>query len=112
MAMRRTRKAGIQSGQQSGVARDVKPIEIPFAEKLKQDKLFLISMIDDPVKAFRTYGFNGDDRMMAMLQGMAVNLQQRAVSVFREILRMEDARNGCNACNGCRACKACMTLGV
>ncbi len=89
----------------------IKPVEMSFAQKLKEDKVFLLHMIDDPVKAFRMYGINGDDRMMAMLQGMSANIRQRAVHVLGDIVKMADAKNACDACNACRACKACMTLG-
>ena len=78
----------------------IEPIEMSFSQKLREDKVFLIQMIDDPAKAFRLYGFNGDDRMMAMLQGMSTNLRKRSILVFSRILRkMSD--NACNACDPC-----------
>ncbi len=74
----------------------IKPFELSFAQKLKEDKVFLLQMIDDPVEAFRVYGINGDDRMMAMVQGMSANIRRRAVLVYDGISKVKD-----NACNGC-----------
>ncbi len=88
----------------------IKPIEVPFAQKLTDDKSFVLALIDDPVKAFRLYGYNGDDKMMSMLRGMSDNIHQRAIRVFGEILNLAGAGQACDACNGCRACKACMTF--
>lgn len=99
----RTRRSSI-----AGI--EFNPIKISFQDKTKNDKEFLISMIDDPVMTFRKYGYNGDDLMMATLQGMSEDIRQRAILVFGEILKYETARNGCNACNACRACKACTSI--
>lgn len=108
----KTRKTKARATKRAtSLTRDIKPVEVPFKDKLQGDRRFLISLIDDPVKTFREYGFNGDDKMMAMLQGMSSNLRQRAILVFTDILKMDNARNACDACNGCRACKACMTMG-
>ena len=81
----------------------IKPIEEDFGKKLEEDKVFLLSLIDDPVKTFRIYGFKGDERMVAMLKGMALNIRKRAILIFNEILGMVDAANACNACNACTA---------
>ena len=107
----KTTRAKARTTRAAATTLQIKPIQVPFKDKLKEDRRFLMSLIDDPVRAFREYGFNGDDKMMAMLQGMSANLRQRAVLVFADILKMENASNACDACNGCRACKACMTLG-
>lgn len=69
-------------------SRGIKPIVVTYKGKLKDDKRFLISMIDDPVRTFREYGFNGDDKMMAMLQGMAANLRNRAIANYSDIFKV------------------------
>jgi len=88
----------------------IKPVEVSFRSKLKDDKNFVLALIDDPVRAFRFYGYNGDEKMMSMLRGMSNNIHQRAIRVFAEILNLAEAGQACDACNGCRACKACMTF--
>lgn len=94
------------------ILKEVKPVEVSFKQKLKEDKVFLLALIDDPVKAFRAYGYNGDEKMMNMLQGMSNNVRQRAILVFNEILNIAEAGQACDACNGCRACKACTSMPV
>lgn len=91
------------------ILKGIKPIQESFTQKVKDDKVFLLALIDDPVKAFRIYGYNGDEKMMNMMQGMALNIRQRAVRVFAEVAGLAEAGQACDACNGCRACKACMT---
>lgn len=88
----------------------IEPVEVSFATKLKEDKNFVLALIDDPVKAFRTYGFNGDERMLSMLRAMSNNIHLRAIRVFNEILNLASIENGCRACDGCRACKACTSI--
>lgn len=92
------------------ILKDVKPAEVSYSEKIKEDSTFLLALIEDPVKAFRTYGYNGDDKMMSMLQGMSRNIRVRAIKVFSEITNIAEAGQACDACNGCRACKACLEL--
>lgn len=89
------------------ILKDVKPIEISYSEKLKEDPAFVLALIEDPVKAFRAYGYNGDEKMMSMMQGMSRNIRLRAVKVFTEVTGLAQAGQACDACNGCRACKAC-----
>ncbi len=96
----------------SEIMRGIEPVEISFEDKLRDDPAFLVEMIEDPVKAFRAYGYNGDEKMMAMLQGMARNLRRHAIRVFAEVSNLPQASQGCDACNGCRACKACIAIQV
>jgi len=96
--------------KESNLSKEIKPITVSFKNKVKEDKVFLLSLIDDPVKTFNTYGFNGDEKMMSMLEGMSNNLRQRAIQVYTEILGLAQAGQACDACNGCRACKACSSI--
>jgi hypothetical protein len=78
-----------------------------FAEKLGADKVFLLSMIDDPCKTFITYGFLADDRLMSMLQKIASDVRARAVAAFTALGVSTKISEGCNACKGCEACDKC-----
>lgn len=109
MASKRSRRKGTPRSI-SVAGETIRPVEHGFAEKLRQDRAFVLALIDDPVKAFKAYGYNGDDKMMSMLRGMSENLHLRAVKVFGEILNIRQAGQACDACNGCRACKACSSI--
>lgn len=78
-----------------------------FVKKLKEDKVFLLALIDDPVKAFRAYGFNGNDELMSMLNTSAANVRERAIAIFSELCPVDKMTNGCDGCRGCKACEMC-----
>jgi hypothetical protein len=81
-----------------------------YTEKVKDDQKFLLELIDDPVKTFRSYGFNGDDKMMVKMQSASKEIRIRAIKVFSEVIGLAAAGQACDACNGCRACKACSDI--
>jgi hypothetical protein len=88
--------------------KDIKPKAVTFKDKVKEDKSFLLALIDDPVKAFIAYGFHGDEKMLGMVNAMSANIRERAILMFSEVLKSEtgDGCDGCRSCFGCGSAEA------
>jgi hypothetical protein len=79
----------------------LKPRAHTFESRLKEDNKFLVSMIDDPLKTLKEYGFEADEKKVSMLNAASENIRQRAAKVFSEIGGMKAADQNCNACQSC-----------
>jgi hypothetical protein len=90
----------------------IKPVQITFADRLNEDKLFLVALIDDPFHALKVYGYNSDDKMLSMLNAIAVNVRTRARLAFIEISRAASDAKGCQVCDACNICKVCGSIGM
>ena len=71
---------------------------LSYYEKLREDKVFLLSLIDDPVKTFKAYGYDGDPILMGNMMRMAEDVRKRAIEIFKQAGLNAD--NACEACNG------------
>lgn len=90
----------------------IKPRKLSFEARVKEDRTFLLSVIEDPVSAFRVYGYVADEKLITMLNGISMNVLQRAALLYGEIGLLADATNGCRACKACQACEACASIGI
>jgi hypothetical protein len=69
--------------------------------KLAQDKTFMLTMLEDPVKACIVYGINIDEKAAEILSRVAADSLKRANEAFKEVIN--GLEKGCNACNNCCA---------
>lgn len=77
---------------------------LSYYEKVREDKVFLLSLIDDPVKTFKAYGYDGDPILMGNMMRMAEDVRKRAIEVFKQAGINGVATNDCDACRGCNNC--------
>jgi hypothetical protein len=83
--------------------KNIKPRKVTFKDKLNTDNVFLLSLIEDPVKAFITYGYHGDEKMLGMVNAVSANIRERAIAMFAEVVKI-DASDGCDGCRSCFGC--------
>jgi hypothetical protein len=88
--------------------KDIKPKQVTFKDKLKTDNAFLLSLIEDPVKAFIAYGYHGDEKMLGMVNAVSANIRERAIAMFAEVVKVEAGEG----CDGCRSCFGCGSGGI
>lgn len=69
------------------------------AERLvREDKTFLVSLIDNPVKTLAAYNIEvKDDEMLRVLDGIAADIRERAAALFIEGGLAETTQN-CQCC--------------
>jgi len=76
-------------------AKEIEPRQnMTFRDKLREDNVFLLALIDDPIKAFKEYELYGDDKVLSILDAMAANIRERAIRTFSETKerRSKDSR--------------------
>lgn len=71
--------------------------EFKFSGALEEDKVLLLSMIDDPVKTFRAYNMETDDKTLRVLDGIAADVRRRAIELFRQA-GVDEACQHCQCC--------------
>ncbi len=69
-----------------------------LGEKMRMDKVFLLSLIDDPLKTLIAYGIKCDDEALADINRIATDVRERAVEAFAQSKILDSC---CNACNNC-----------
>lgn len=79
----------------------LKPRQVSFELRLKEDNKFLVSLIEDPVKTLRAYGFESDEKKVNMLNAASRNVKERAILIFSEIGKMKNADQNCQCCQSC-----------
>ncbi len=72
-----------------------------FVKKTKTDKVFLLSMIDDPIKTLVAYNLKCKDDALERLNKVAENVRERAIGAFTEELATSGTNMPENACNNC-----------
>ena len=71
--------------------------EFKFSTVLEEDKVFLMSMIDDPVKTLRAYNMEAEDKVLRILDGIAADVRRRAIELFRQA-GVDEACQHCQCC--------------
>jgi hypothetical protein len=71
--------------------------EFRFSTALEEDKVLLLSMIDDPVKTLKAYNMEADDKVLRILDGIAADVRKRAVELFKQA-GVEEACQHCQCC--------------
>jgi len=69
-----------------------------LGEKVRTDKVFLLSVIDDPIKTLIAYGIKCDDEALAELNKIAADVRERAVQAFTQSKINIKFHNACNNC--------------
>jgi hypothetical protein len=70
--------------------------EFNYERKLEDDKVFLLNLIDDPVKTLNTYNIRIDEETIGAMRGASADIRKRAIELFREIAA--DSVQKCNCC--------------
>lgn len=92
--------------------KEIKPRDMSFELKIKEDRSFLLEVINDPVSTFRKHGYVADEKLVHMLNGISKNVLDRASQLYVEIGGLASATNGCRACKACQACEACANISI
>ena len=80
---------------------DEKKSREKIQSKLAQDKTFMLTMLEDPVKACVMYGININEKAAEQLSRVAADSLKRVNEAFNEVIKGLEA--DCNACNNCCA---------
>lgn len=69
-----------------------------LGEKVRADKVFLLSMIDDPIKTLIAYGIKCDDDVLGELNKIVADVRERAVQAINESKINLKFHNNCYNC--------------
>ncbi len=86
-----------------GEERELDP-RLSYRNKVQEDKIFLLSLIDDPVRTFKAYGYDADSILLGNMMKMAEDVRNRAIEIFKQAGANAVSTNDCDSCRGCNNC--------
>lgn len=80
--------------------REMEPKGIDTVKLMKEDKNFLLAMLDNPTKAYNMYNIRLDRESLDKLGAISARIRVQAVEAFSE-MQSWAIINNCDGCNNC-----------